>query len=62
MGTNLSQLLTKYWKKQMIVPKLGDFLRKDLETGRGLMQGYLASPTIFNIVVYAVVREVLDVL
>ena len=45
----------------MIVPKTVKLLGKELRTGRVLMQGDPTSPMIFNIVVDAVVRVVLDV-
>ena len=61
MGPNLTHLLKSYWGRQRIAPKTGKFLRKAFRTGRGLTQGDPASPMIFNIVVDAVVRAVLDV-
>ena len=60
MGLNLDRLLKFYWENQR-VPKMGKFLRKDFRTGRGVTQGDPVSPMIFNIVVGAVVRAVLDV-
>ena len=61
LGTNLSRLLTNYCKRQRIVPNLGKFLGKSFGAGRGLTQVKPASPVIFNIVVDAVLRAVLDV-
>ena len=58
---NLDQILNIYWKWQRIVPKAGNFLWTAFGTRRGVTQGDLASPIIFNIVVDAVVREVLYV-
>ena len=61
MGLNLDRLLKSYWERQRIVPNMGKFLGKEFWIGGGVTQGDPASPTIFNIVVDAVVRVVLDV-
>ena len=58
----MARLLTNYWGQQRIVPNSGKFPGKDFQTGRGVTQGNTVSPMIFNIVVNAVVRAVLDVL
>ena len=60
LGSNMARLLNHYQGQQRIVPKAGKFLRGAFRTGRGVTQGNPASPMIFNIVVYAVVRAVLD--
>ena len=61
MGPNLAFLINNYWDRQRIVPKLDKFLGKDFWTGMGVTQVNPASSMIFNIVVDAVVQEVLDV-
>ena len=61
LGPNLDRLLTNNCKLNNIEPKLGKFLGKAFETGRGVKQGNPASPMIFNISVDAVVRAVIDV-
>ena len=61
MGPNLEQLLTTYWDQQRIVPKTGNFLRKEFRKGRGLTQVDPASPMILNIVMDTVVRVIMDV-
>ena len=61
MGPNLVRLLKNYWDQHRIVPKSGKFLGKAFRTGRGVTQGNPAYPMIFNIMVDAVVRAVLDV-
>ena len=61
LGPNLSLLLTRYWYRQRIAPKSGKYLGKYFRTRRGVTQGDPISPMIFNIVVDAVVREVLGV-
>ena len=60
MGPNLAHILDNYWRRQWIVPKVGKYLGTLSGTGRGVNQGNPASPIIFNIVVYAVVRAVLE--
>ena len=61
MGPNLARILTSYWDRQRIVLRTGKFLGQEFRTGRGLRQRYPTSPMIFNIVVDAVVRVVLNV-
>ena len=56
MGLNLSWLLESYWKRQRIVSKKGKCLGTEFGTGRGVTQGDLASPIIFNIVMDVVVQ------
>ena len=59
MGPNMACFLAHHWDNQHIVPKAGRFLGNFFSTGRGYMQGDLAFPIIFNIMVDFVVREVL---
>ena len=61
MGPNLTRLLKSYWERHRIAPNTGKFLGKEFRTGGGLTQVDPESPIIFNIVVDAVVRAVLDV-
>ena len=61
MGQNMARLISHHWYKQLFFPKESRFLGMDFGTGRGVTQGNPASPMIFNIVVDAVVREVLKV-
>ena len=60
MGPNLSWLLENYWKRQRIVPKIGNCLVTLFGTGRGVTQGNPTSPIIFNIVVDVVVQAVME--
>ena len=60
LGLNLDRLLTHYWERQRIVPKAGKFLRKAFGTGRGVTQVNPTSPMIFNVMVDAVERALLD--
>ena len=56
LGPKLHRLLQQYIDGQKVVLKAGKFHGSLFVTGRGVTQGYLVSPTIFNIVVDAVVR------
>ena len=60
MGPNMSRLLTHYWERQRIVPRAWKFMGEALGTKRGVTQGDHASPMTFNIMVGAVVSEVLE--
>ena len=59
LGPQLQRLLQSYWYIQKVVPKAGKFFGRPFNTDRGMTQGYPVSPTIFKIVVDAVVREVI---
>ena len=59
MGQNMAHLISHHWDNQQFVPRARFFLGKDFVTGRGVTQVDPASPMIFNIVVGALVREVL---
>ena len=59
IGTNLQWILGRYWEEQRVVPWTRRCYELSFKTGRGLTKGGLVSPTIFNIVVDAVVQEVL---
>ena len=61
MDKRMERLVAHHWDNLMFVPKVKRFLWKPFSTGRGFMQGYPASPIIFNIVVDVVVRAVLEV-
>ena len=60
VGLNLSWMLENYSKRQRKVPKVGKCLGTSFGTGRGVTQEDPAFPTIFNIMVDAVVRAVLE--
>ena len=61
MGPKMEHLIDHHWDNQRFVPRAGRFLGMDFGTGRGVAQDNSISPKIFNIVVYAVVRAVLEV-
>ena len=59
LGPKLQRLLQRYWDGQKVVQKIIIFLARPLKLESGVTQGNPVSLTIFNIVVNAVVREVL---
>ena len=56
LRTKLQRLLNRLWDEQSVVPKAVKLFGRPFGTDRGVAQGDLFSPTIFNIVVDAVVR------
>ena len=56
LGNNLKRLLHWYWEGLVVVPKAGKFVGQPCGMEIGVTQGNPVSPTIFNIVVDAVVR------
>ena len=61
MGKNTARLIAHYWDNIIFVLEGKRFLGMPFCTGIGFMQGYPASPMIFNIMVEAVVRPTLEV-
>ena len=61
MRQNTARLIYHHWYNLLFVPKTSRLLGMDFVTGRGVTQVNLATPTIFNIVVDAVVRAVLEI-
>ena len=57
VGANICRLLHNMWQDDTIVPKQQQFYGKAFTAERGVRQGDIVSPTIFNIVVDAVVRH-----
>ena len=50
-------MLREYWDKTTMVARAGGYYGKGFKGGMGVTQGNLLSPTIFNVVVDAVVRH-----
>ena len=50
-------LLKNYWKRLTMVARAGGYYGTAFRGERGVTQGYSLSPTIFNVVVDAVVRH-----
>ena len=60
LRTNLQRLLHRFWDDQAVVLKTGRYYGRPFRTERGVTQGGPPPPTtVFNIVVDAVVREVM---
>ena len=53
----MRRLLREYWNKSTMVERAGGYYGTGFKGGRGVTQGDLLSPTIFNVVVDAVVRH-----
>ena len=60
MGPNSLCLLKCFWDGLVLCAKQGGYYGRELiQSDRGVTQGGVASPTIFNIVVDAIIREML---
>ena len=57
VGPNNRRLLTNYWRRLTMVARAGGYYGTAFRGERGVTQGDLLSPTIFNVVVDAVVRH-----
>ena len=57
LGPQARRLLWAYWGKMTMVARAGGYYREAFKGARGMTQGDPLSPTIFNVVVDAVVRH-----
>jgi hypothetical protein len=57
VGPNVCRLLQNFWEMLKVVPRQGGYYGQPISSDRGVTQGDVVSPTIFNIVVDAVIRE-----
>ena len=57
VGKRVRQLLGEYWDKSAMVARAGGYYGTGFKGERGVTQGDPLSPTIFNVVVDAVVRH-----
>ena len=62
VGPRMLRVLTRYWEQQLIVARQAGFYGEPFHPSRGTTQGDMLSPTLFNIVVDAVVRYWLSVI
>ena len=61
VGGRVRKLLREYWEIMTMVARAGSYYGKGFKGGRGVTQGDPLSPTIFNVVVDAVVRHWLTI-
>jgi hypothetical protein len=57
VGKNILSIIKRVWLMDTIVPKQSGFYGKPFSAGRGVRQGDIMSPIIFNIIADAVIRE-----
>ena len=57
VGDIVRRLLQEYWDRTMMVARARGYNGKGFKRGRGMAQGNPLSPTIFNVVVDAVVHH-----
>ena len=57
VGDRVRRLLATYWERTTMVARAGRYYGKGFKGERGVTQGDPLSPTIFNVVVDAVVRH-----
>jgi hypothetical protein len=57
LGANLRRFLSMIWEGDTMVPKQSGYFGKAFKASRGVRQGDIISPMIFNIVLDAVIRE-----
>ena len=60
VGPNSRRLLTTYWRGLTMVARATGYYRTAFGGDRGVTQGDPLSPTIFNVVVDAVVRHCIN--
>ena len=56
VGPNIIHIITQTWEMDRMIPKQAGCYGKEFETSRGVRQGDIMSPTVFNVVVDAVVN------
>ena len=57
VGPQARRLLQTYWRRLTMVARAGGYYETALQGARGVTQGDLLSPTIFNVMLDAVVRH-----
>jgi Reverse transcriptase (RNA-dependent DNA polymerase) len=57
VGKMTCNLIKTIWNNDVMVPNAAGFYCKPFKASRGVCQGDIMSPTIFNITTYAVIRE-----
>ena len=54
---NIRIVIEKYWENKRSVVKKGRYFGDIFDTGRGVTQGDIISPILFNVLIYCVVRK-----
>jgi hypothetical protein len=57
VGPNLRRFIEKIWEGDTMVPKQSGYFGKPFQASRGVRQGDIVSPIIFNIVADAIIRD-----
>jgi exonuclease III len=57
VGNNVRRIISKVWDGDTMVPKQAGYYGNPFRANRGVRQGDIMSPTIFNIVVDAIIRD-----
>jgi hypothetical protein len=57
VGKNVCRFINEIWKMDEMIPKQAGFYGKSFKASRGVRQGDIMSPTIFNMVCDAVIRH-----
>lgn len=57
IGERTATLIEKYWTTQQVAIKQSGFYGKAFSPGRGVIQGDVLSPTLFNLVIDTIVRQ-----
>jgi hypothetical protein len=57
VGRPIIRLLTNFWARQLVVARQARYHSSPFEVNRGVTQGDIPSPTIFNVVCNAIVRK-----
>jgi hypothetical protein len=57
VGPHVRSIICAVWDAELIIPKSGGYFGEPFHARRGVQQGDIISPVIFNIVVNAIVRE-----
>jgi len=57
VGANIRRIIATIWEGDTMVPRQAGYFGRPFKARRGVRQGYIVSPFIFNIMVDAVVRH-----
>ena len=58
MGPRMRRYIENTWKEQIFVLKQRNFFSEPLEVEKGVTQGDIDSPIIFNLIIDAVLRKI----